>query len=471
MSTSFSRWDLPQTMLDAIAEAGWNDPTEIQRDAIPAALSGNDVIAQARTGSGKTGAFAIPIINQVEANGKPQAIVLCPTRELATQVAAEFQWLKGESGISILPVYGGTDLEKQAKKLDDGQEIIVGTPGRVIDMAKRGHLDLSAMTVLCLDEADRMLDMGFWPDIAWVVENMTSRKQTLLFSATFPQEIIDAAMEFTTEPDHVMSDDLEVEIPEIDQAWIKVGRANKLWALGRILTQMSSEDQILVFCNTKRMVDMLVERLGKHRFQSASLHGDMSQNVREKVMRRFREKEIDVLIATDVAARGLDVESVTIVVNYDLPIDVESYVHRIGRTGRMGRKGAAWSFASGADLVKLEQIQATWNMVIEEREAPSLPEGVDRDPVRQQVDWAELSDPFGMIELKLDGGANRFGSSRRLADWIVEETKIPEIAIGEIRLGEKQSTVQIHSQRAKTVLEIVRRREFEGEQVEVLTSL
>ena len=198
--------------------------------------------------------------------------------------------------MTILPVYGGTDLEKQAKKLDSGVDIIVGTPGRVIDMTKRKHLELASITLLCLDEADRMLDMGFWPDISWIFSNMPERNQTLLFSATYPQEIIDSTEEFLNEPVTVMSDDLEVEVPEIDQHWIKIGRANKLWAVSRILVNMSDSDQCLIFCNTKRMVEMLEDRLGKHRFSASTLHGDMSQNKREKVMAGYREGEILSLI-------------------------------------------------------------------------------------------------------------------------------------------------------------------------------
>ena len=283
-SQIFSDWDIPKYILDALANEGWESPTEIQREAIPSARDGRDIIGQARTGSGKTAAFGIPIIEKSEPTGKPQSIVLCPTRELATQVCNELQWLQGKKGLTILPVYGGTDLEKQAKKLDSGVDIIVGTPGRVIDMTKRKHLELASITLLCLDEADRMLDMGFWPDISWIFSNMPERNQTLLFSATFPQEIIDSTEEFLNEPVTVMSDDLEVEVPEIDQHWIKIGRANKLWAVSRILVNMSDSDQCLIFCNTKRMVEMLEDRLGKHRFPASTLHGDMSQNKREKVM-------------------------------------------------------------------------------------------------------------------------------------------------------------------------------------------
>ncbi|MBI31224.1 MAG: ATP-dependent RNA helicase [Euryarchaeota archaeon] len=458
----FSDWDIPKHILDALANEGWEFPTEIQREAIPSAREGRDIIGQARTGSGKTAAFGIPIIEKSEPTGKPQSIVLCPTRELATQVCNELQWLQGKKGLTILPVYGGTDLEKQAKKLDSGVDIIVGTPGRVIDMTKRKHLELASITLLCLDEADRMLDMGFWPDISWIFSNMPERNQTLLFSATFPQEIIDSTEEFLNEPVTVMSDDLEVEVPEIDQHWIKIGRANKLWAVSRILVNMSDSDQCLIFCNTKRMVEMLEDRLGKHRFSASTLHGDMSQNKREKVMAGYREGEIKTLIATDVAARGLDVDGVTIVINYDLPDNPEDYVHRIGRTGRMGRKGQSWSFVGRDDLRQLERIRTTWNLNITKSDAPELPENLNRDPVRIRKDWNESSDPFGMVRISIDAGENTITSSLSLSEWIISQAKVKELAIGEIQISSDCTTVDIHAESAQRVLEIMERREFNG---------
>ena len=230
----FNDWGLEGCVADAIASIGWDEPTEIQLEAIPAARAGTDIVGQARTGSGKTAAFGIPIIESCEPSGKTQALVLCPTRELAVQVAEEIGALQGSKGLAIETVYGGTDIDKQAKLLAKGVDLIVGTPGRVIDMSKRGHIHLSEIGIFCLDEADRMLDMGFFPDVLWVVEKMTNRRQTMLFSATFPQEVLDASIEFTKDPLHVMSEDLEVEVPEIDQFAIKVGRLNKMWALGRI---------------------------------------------------------------------------------------------------------------------------------------------------------------------------------------------------------------------------------------------
>ncbi len=462
----FTDWDLHPSIQNAIDSQGWEHPTEIQREAIPAGLSGQDVIGQARTGSGKTAAFGIPIIERVEAKGTPQAIVLCPTRELATQVCEEISWIQGDQGLSILPVYGGTDIEKQAANLDAGIDIIVGTPGRVIDMTKRGHLDLASISILCLDEADRMLDMGFWPDISWIVNNMSERTQTLLFSATFPQEIIDATEEFLTDPITVMSEDLEVEVPEIEQKWIRIGRANKLWAVGRIISRMESDDQCLIFCNTKRMVELLDERLGKHKFESSTLHGDMSQNKREKVMNGYRNASIRLLVATDVAARGLDVDGVTIVINYDLPDNPEDYVHRIGRTGRMGRSGTAWSFVGREDMLQLDRIRSTWNLTIQQTEVPELPEGVKRDPIRARMDWSESSDPFGMVRISISAGSSVIRNTLHLSDWIMENAKVKELAIGEIQISDSETFVDIHSESAQRVLEIIERREFEGQRLE-----
>ena len=400
---SFSDWDLQAPILKAIKDLGWTEPTEIQVESLPIARRGIDVVGQARTGSGKTAAFGIPIVENCEPIGSLQALVLCPTRELAVQVAAEIGALQGGKGLSIETVYGGTDLEKQARHLGKGVDVIVGTPGRVIDMSKRGHIDLERVSRFCLDEADRMLDMGFFPDVLWVLERMPNREQTMLFSATFPQEVLDAAEEFTNDPVHVMSDDLEVEVPEIDQFAIRVGRLNKMWALGRIIANMEDGGKMLIFTNTKRMVDMLAERLERFRVGSASLHGDMAQNKRERILDGFREGRTSVLIATDVAARGLDVDGITHVVNYDLPDEAESYVHRIGRTGRMGRSGQAWSFVPRGEQGMLNKISSTWNMKIPLVDAPVLPEGA-KEAIRRKDDWDEFSDGFGMVPVRLSIG-------------------------------------------------------------------
>ena len=456
----FNDWGLEEPVQKAIAELGWEEPTEIQLEAIPVARQGRDVVGQARTGSGKTAAFGIPIIEANEPLGKTQSLILCPTRELAVQVAEEMGALQGKKGLKIETVYGGTDLEKQAKLLDKGVDVIVGTPGRVIDMSKRGHIDLSKIRMFCLDEADRMLDMGFFPDILWIVERMGDREQNLLFSATFPQEVLAAAEEFTEDPVHVMSEDLEVEVPEIDQFAIKVGRMNKMWALGRIIAGMEEGDQMLIFTNTKRMVDMLHERLDRNGIDSSALHGDMPQNKREKILDRFREGERDVLVATDVAARGLDVDGITHVVNYDLPDETESYVHRIGRTGRMGRSGQAWSFVSSNEIGGLDRIANTWSLKIPIVDPPELPEG-SRELMRQKEDWDEISDSFGMVTLRISVGSQE-ATKLSLANWILKEARVPDITLGEIELGDGSSTVEVHVKKASYVIDVLKNRKFKG---------
>ena len=237
------------------------------------------------------------------------------------------------------------------------------------------------------------------------------------------------------------------------------------WALGRILATMDDGDQALVFCNTKRMVDMLVERLGKFRFNATGLHGDLPQNRRERILNAFREGKEPVVVATDVAARGLDVDGVTIVVNYDLPSDPEIYVHRIGRTGRMGREGQAWSFVGREDLDQLQKITTTWTMHIEESGPPELPEHLDRDPVKRQQDWGEMSNVYGMVRISLDVGVGSSASSRGLSDWIVSEARLPEIAIGEIDVGDSSSIVEVHRDRVETVLDILSKRRWKGAEV------
>jgi ATP-dependent RNA helicase DeaD len=459
-SIGFSSWNLDKDIHAAIEKRGWTEPTSIQLESIPIARKGLDIVGQARTGSGKTAAFGIPLLEKCSNINSIQALVLCPTRELAVQVAEEMDVLQGNKGLNIQTVYGGVDLDKQAKKLAEGAQIIVGTPGRVIDMAKRGHLNLEQVQMFCLDEADRMLDMGFFPDVLWVFEKMINRKQTLLFSATFPQEILDAAEEFMGEAVHVMSDDLEVEVPEIEQFAIQIGRINKMWALGRIISNLEEEEQMLVFANTKRMVDIIVERLERSRIKSVGLHGDIAQNKREKILESFREGEFRIVIATDVAARGLDVDGITHVVNYDLPDDSESYVHRIGRTGRMGRKGESWSFVTREDTPLLNKIASTWNMKIPFVEVPKLSKNTDKDPIKMREDWNEVTDAFGMIKVRLEIG-KKIVTKNSLFEWVLKQTKVPELAIGEITINEDNSVMEIHVEKISYVIGVLKSKKFE----------
>ena len=457
----FKKWNLESNIYDAIESRGWTEPTEIQLDSIPLARKGRDIVGQAKTGSGKTAAFGIPILEKCECKGIPQSIILCPTRELAVQVAEELEILQGKKGLQIIPIYGGTDIEKQSKILKNGCDIVVGTPGRVIDMAKRGHLKLEQISIFCLDEADRMLDMGFFPDILWIIEKMPNRNQNLLFSATFPDEVLNITDEIMVDAEHVMSDDLEVEIPEINLYAVKIGRANKLWVLGRIITNMSEDGQMLIFSNTKRMVDVIVERLGKFSMRAIGIHGDMPQKKRENILSKFKSGDEKILVATDVAARGLDVDGITVVVNYDLPDDTEAFVHRIGRTGRMGKKGDAWSLVSKEDKENLQKISSTWGLEIPFVETPELPNGITKDPVRKRDDWDEVADSFGMVKINLQIRGDE-STKRELSDWIASQAKIPEIIIGEISQREHDTEVEVHVSKVAYVIDVIKAREYNG---------
>ena len=461
--TGFSDWDLKDAIQEGLQTAGFEFATEVQKDTIPLALSGEDVIGQARTGSGKTVAFAIPVLQDCEPTGKLQAVIIAPTRELALQVSKEVDLVQGKQGLKVVTVYGGTDLEKQAKTLGKGVDIIVGTPGRIMDMNKRGHVNLSIAKWLVLDEADRMLDMGFFPDINWIIGEMKSRSRTLLFSATFPQEILDASMEFMNEPEFVIADTETLDIPDIKQCSVRTSRGNKLWVCGRILSWMNEEDQSIIFTNTKRMVDLLVQRLKKNGFEADGLHGDHSQNQRERILESFRNAKLKIIIATDVAARGIDVDTVTRVINYDVPDDVDSYIHRIGRTGRIGRDGEAWTLVSRDDVPQLNKIAATHSLVIEDVETPQLPEHVERDPVRKIQDFSESADVFGMVQIQITG--NPLGRNG-IEDWLLNELKADALVIGAISVGPETTEVEVHISKVELALKALNAKPVGGEKVE-----
>jgi ATP-dependent RNA helicase DeaD len=462
-TTPFSAWDLNSDIQDGLVSIGWEFATQVQTETIPIALSGKDVIGQARTGSGKTAAFGLPTMNACQPNGQLQALILTPTRELANQVAEELSTLQGNAGLIIQTVYGGTDLEKQARSLKSGVDIIVGTPGRVMDMTDRGHIDLAKPGFFVLDEADRMLDMGFFPDIMWVIERMTSRSQTLLFSATFPQEIIDAANEFMNEPEFVLTNTEKLDIPPIDQYSVRIGRANKLWVVGRLLTRMSEDDQTIIFTNTKRMVDLTVQKLKKNRFEADGIHGDLSQNQREKIISNFKEGNSRILVATDVAARGIDVDGITLVINYDVPDDVDSYVHRIGRTGRIGRKGEAWVLVGRNDIPQLNKIIATHSLDIVATEAPELPDGVDREPVRKVEDNSEAADVFGMVPIRI---ATTSMSKFAIVDEITSSLKCNELSVGDIVINDEFTVVEVHNKHASLAVRSFNSKDIEASIIE-----
>ncbi len=358
---------------NAVADMGFEEATPIQSLAIPHILAGKDVIGQAQTGTGKTAAFGIPILEMVDPGDRNlQAVILCPTRELAIQVAEAIRKLsKYMDKIKVLPVYGGQPIERQIKALKKGVQIIIGTPGRVMDHMRRGTLRMGNVKLMVLDEADEMLDMGFRDDIEFVLRDMPRERQTLLFSATMSRDILSLTRKYQNDPEFLKVVHQELTVPEIQQVYFEVREKMKLELLSRLL-DINNFDLSLVFCNTKRRVDKLVTHLQIRGYAADGLHGDMTQNQRDRVMSKFRKGKIDVLVATDVAARGIDVENVEAVFNFDVPNDDEYYVHRIGRTGRAGKKGMAFTFVSGKEIYQLRDIQKYTKTKIEQHQIPSI---------------------------------------------------------------------------------------------------
>lgn len=357
----------------AVGFMGFEEASPIQAKAIPAMLSGRDIIGQAQTGTGKTAAFGIPLLQKISPkNKKLQAIVLCPTRELAIQVADEIRNLaKYMHGIKILPIYGGQDIVKQIRSLKNGTQIIIGTPGRVMDHMRRKTVKMDEVHTVVLDEADEMLNMGFRDDIETILKGVPEERQTVLFSATMPKPILEITKQYQNHAELIKVTKKELTVPNIEQYYYEVKPKNKEEVLSRLL-DIYSPSRSVVFCNTKKQVDLLTAALIGRGYFAAGLHGDLKQAQRDRVMQNFRKGTTDILVATDVAARGIDVDDIEAVFNYDLPQDDEYYVHRIGRTGRAGRGGKSFTFVSGKELYKLKEIQRYCKTKIYAQKVPSL---------------------------------------------------------------------------------------------------
>ena len=368
----FKELNISEEILKSTADMGFKSPSPIQEETITPLLEGRDVIGQAQTGTGKTAAFAIPILEKVEANGITQALILCPTRELCMQVAREIDSLaKYKKGIKILSVYGGTQIVKQIKALKKGVEIVVGTPGRLMDLMRRKVLKLDNLKIVVLDEADEMFDMGFRDDMKIILDATNADRQTCFFSATMGKEITEFSKIYQNNPVTIKIKAEELTVDKIDQHFIKLKEKDKEETLTRLL-EINQPRLAIIFCNTKRKVDNLVESLSKKSYLVDGLHGDLKQSQRDQVMKKFRNNTINVLVATDVAARGLDVDEVDMVINYDLPQLDEYYVHRIGRTARAGRSGLSYSLISGKDNNRLRAIENYTKADIKEGQIPSL---------------------------------------------------------------------------------------------------
>ncbi len=379
-----------ETML-AISDIGYEEPTPIQASVIPLIMGGSDIIGQAQTGTGKTAAFGIPIVEMCKKSEHPFAIILEPTRELAVQVALEIDRIGSRKRVRVLAVYGGQSIENQIKALKHGVDVVVGTPGRIIDHLNRKTLSLSAIKILVLDEADEMLNMGFIEDIEIILNKIPEARQTMLFSATIPQPIMSIARKHMKEPEKIRINPKDVVIPQIKQVFYEVREGDKLNALSRLL-DVENPQLSIVFCHTKREVDEVSMKLGQLGYNASALHGDFTQARRDEVMYKFREGMLDILVATDVAARGLDIKNVSHVINFNIPQNPDSYVHRIGRTGRAGKSGIAITFVTPREYRHLRLIEQTAKTVINKKRLPSA------DDVLKAREQNILKDVAGIIE-------------------------------------------------------------------------
>ena len=509
----FSDFHLSREIGKAIEDMGFEEPTPIQALAIPLIQTGRDVTAQAQTGTGKTAAFGIPIIEKIDASHRTvQAIVLCPTRELAIQIAEEFSELLAHlPRITVLPVYGGQPIDRQLRALHSGVNIVIGTPGRVMDHLRRRTLSLDEVSTVVLDEADQMLDMGFRDDIELILKKIPQKRQTLLFSATLPQPIIDISKRFMNKPEFVKVEYAELTVPQIEQSYIEVKEREKLDVLCRLI-DIADPHLSIIFCNTKRRAEELAGKVKARGYRAEELHGDMKQSQRDRVMNGFRKGSIEILIATDVAARGIDVEDVDMVINFDVPQDVEYYIHRIGRTGRAGKSGKAVTFVSPKDFTKLREIQHYAKIQIPRMPVPTLSDvaetrtrtvlenvrqtietggiesyvriieqetegdlstidiaaallkmqmeqGSESEPEkREEMDFADTGAEPGMVRFFLSVGRMHNVAPKDIVGAIAGETGIPGKAIGAIRILDSYSFVEIPREHATEVYTIMKDR-------------
>lgn len=455
--------------MKAISDMGWNLPTPIQTEAVPAGLAGRDIFAQAQTGTGKTGTYALIIMGRTESGSKkPTSLVLAPTRELATQVENEIYKLSKYTGHRSISIYGGASIGDQTYGLRKGVDIVVGTPGRLKDMITRGALDLSEITEVVLDEADRMLDMGFADELDFIMDAVPKDRHTLLFSATMAESIKRIAFKRMQDPMEISVSRDEPVSDLVTQYWIPMSRGAKMERLESILT--NGCPKTVVFCQTKKMVDTLADEMYQ-RIKVGTLHGDMPQAKRERTIRSFRNNRFQVLIATDVAARGLDINNIDLVVNYDVPMDSENYLHRIGRTGRAGKEGIAVSFVTkqeeyhirqyeretGKKILKVraDEMPSAGTMVIEDqvrapakaqRQFATVPINDTKKPVRPVI--ATTEDGKKMVVLQINLGRDDGFSKTQISDLVKRVGKLEDVFIGNVGLGRSKSFIEIREDRS-----------------------
>src|SRR5688500_11350437 len=410
-SNPFADLGLRPEIVETLLALGYEAPTPIQERTIPLMLSGRDLIGQAQTGTGKTAAFALPILEKIDPKLRDtQALVLTPTRELAMQVADAIHSYSAKLGvISVLPVYGGAPIFPQLKRLERGAHVVVGTPGRLIDHLERKSLDLSKIRVLVLDEADEMLKMGFAEEVDKILASVSAERQIALFSATMPDEVLRVAKRHLRNPERVEIEHRSISAPAIEQRFLNVSEGQKLEVLTQIL-ELQPAEAVLIFRRTKTGSAELAEKLEGRGFAAVAMHGDMTQSLRESVIRRLRAGQVEIVVATDVAARGLDVEQIEHVINYDVPYDVEAYVHRIGRTGRAGRAGLATMFITPRERKMMREIERYTGAQIKPMKMPTRADiaakriGVFKDTIRKTIAEGDLEMYLELVEQLVEEG-------------------------------------------------------------------
>ncbi|MEZ5387644.1 MAG: DEAD/DEAH box helicase [Prosthecobacter sp.] len=417
---TFPELGIAPELLDAVKSLGFEQPSPIQAQAIPVAISGRDVVGQSHTGSGKTMAFGIPMVQNIDGMKRHvQGLILCPTRELAMQVCAEIHKLASfKEGVRATPVYGGASYDRQIRALQSGSQIVVGTPGRILDFIERGLIKLDGLKTLVFDEADEMLDMGFAEDIDRLMAAVPKERQTIFFSATFEPRIRRLVESYTHDAATITIEQKALTVPTIEQRYYEVHGRSKLEVLCRVI-DIETPRLAIVFANTKRAVDDATDALVARGYAADRLHGDINQTMRERVMRNFRSGNVEVLVATDVAARGLDVNDIDLIVNLELPYDAEDYVHRIGRTGRAGRKGKAVSLVAGREIYLMQRIQRFINVRVERARVPS----------QEEVEATRVDQAFEKVKAALEGGeyTSHEHSIQRLLDLGYTATEIASV--------------------------------------------
>ena len=521
----FEDLNLSPWIMRAVTDMGFEEATPIQSQAIPIIKNGHDMIGQSQTGTGKTASFGIPCLEMIDPEDrKLQSLILCPTRELAIQVSEEFRkLLKFKDNIRVLPIYGGQPIDRQILALKKGAQVIIGTPGRVMDHMRRRTLKMETVKQVILDEADEMLDMGFREDIEFILTKTPDERQTIMFSATMSDEVLSLAKKFMNNPEYLKISRKELTVPKIEQVYFDVKEKDKLEALCRLIDVYDPKLSI-VFCNTKKRVDDLVEQLLGRGYFADGLHGDLKQAQRDRVMQKFRSGAIELLVATDVAARGIDVDDVDIVFNYDIPQDEEYYVHRIGRTGRAGRSGKAFTFCVGKDIYKLRDIMTYAKTKISQQKLPTISDiektktdiylekiksviaegGLnkyaqyvenicddDTNPIdvaaallkmhlgntvsdySQSVDDLNVVNPHGgseklskdMVRLFINAGKRSKIRAKDIVGAFSGETNVPGDVIGEISLFDDFVYVDVPYEYAKDIIEGMKNKKIKGKRI------